>query len=76
MKKNIREMADAKGGMDADFANMGIDPAQYEALEKDFQEVLQELVGDSNMETFRKEYEKLHRALKTSYESEKRLVRR
>jgi len=28
------------------------------------------------MEKFRKEYEKLHRALKTSYESEKRLVRR
>lgn len=29
-------MTDAKGGMDQDFANMGIDPAQYEALEKDF----------------------------------------
>ena len=28
------------------------------------------------MEKFRKEYEKLHRALKTSYESEKRLVKR
>ena len=28
------------------------------------------------MEKFRKEYEKIHRALKTSYESEKRLVRR
>jgi hypothetical protein len=28
------------------------------------------------MERFRIEYEKLHRALRTSYESEKRLVRR
>lgn len=28
------------------------------------------------MEKFRKEYEKLHRALKTSYESEKRLVKK
>ena len=28
------------------------------------------------MERFRNEYEKLHRALKTSYESEKRLVKR
>lgn len=55
---------------------MGVDPAQYEALEKDFQEVLKELVEDQSMEKFRKEYEKLHRALKTSYESEKRLVRR
>jgi hypothetical protein len=64
------------GAMDNEFAKMGVDPAQYEALEKDFQEVLNELVGDSSMEKFRKEYEKLHRALKTSYESEKRLVKR
>lgn len=62
--------------MDNDFVQMGVDPAQYEALEKDFSEVLQELVGDQSMEKFRKEYEKLHRALKTSYESEKRLVKR
>mmetsp|Transcript_9994 Transcript_9994/g.9936 ORF Transcript_9994/g.9936 Transcript_9994/m.9936 type:complete len:204 (+) Transcript_9994:76-687(+) len=55
---------------------MGLDPAAYEALEKDFQEVLNELVGDQSMERFRNEYEKLHRALKTSYESEKRLVKR
>jgi len=34
------------------------------------------LVGDQSMERFRNEYEKLHRALKTSYESEKRLVKR
>mmetsp|Transcript_21769 Transcript_21769/g.16114 ORF Transcript_21769/g.16114 Transcript_21769/m.16114 type:complete len:100 (+) Transcript_21769:53-352(+) len=55
---------------------MGLDPAAYEALERDFQEVLNELVGDQSMERFRNEYEKLHRALKTSYESEKRLVKR
>ena len=39
-------------------------------------QVLNELVGDQSMERFRNEYEKLHRALKTSYESEKRLVKR
>lgn len=55
---------------------MGVDPAQYEALERDFNEVLEDLAQDGSMEKFRKEYEKLHRALKTSYESEKRLVRR
>lgn len=32
--------------MDNDFIKMGIDQAQYENLEKDFNEVLQELVGD------------------------------
>lgn len=55
---------------------MGVDPAQYEALERDFREVLNAMVSDKGMERFRQEYEKLHRALKTSYESEKRLVKR
>jgi hypothetical protein len=34
------------------------------------------LVGDQSMEKFRNEYEKLHRALKKSYESEKRSVKK
>ncbi|CEL97806.1 unnamed protein product [Vitrella brassicaformis CCMP3155] len=40
-----------------------------EALEKDFQEVLQELVGDKRLARFQAEYEKLHGALKKSHES-------
>lgn len=55
---------------------MGVDPAQYEALERDFKEVLNAMLGEKNMERYRNEYDKLHRALKTSYESEKRLVKR
>merc|ERR1712217_910430 len=42
----------------------------------DFQEVLQELIGDKSLEHFRLEYEKLHRALKKSHESEKRLIKK
>ena len=53
-----------------------MDPSQYEALERDFKEVLSAMVGEKSMERFKTEYEKLHRALKTSYESEKRLVKR
>jgi hypothetical protein len=53
-----------------------VEPAQYEALERDFKEVLNAMVGEKSMERFKAEYEKLHRALKTSYESEKRLVKR
>ena len=63
-------------GQAEEFLSMGIDQAQYEALEKDFNEVLQQMVGERSMERFREEYEKLHRALKTSYESEKRLVKK
>merc|ERR1719364_506998 len=48
----------------------------FEALEKDFQEVLTELVGDKSLERFRLEYEKLHRALKKSHDSEKRLIKK
>jgi hypothetical protein len=55
---------------------MGVDPAQYEALEREFKEVLNAMAGEKTMERYRVEYEKLHRALKTSYESEKRLVKR
>ncbi|KAH0623772.1 hypothetical protein JD844_006888 [Phrynosoma platyrhinos] len=46
----------------------------FEALEKDFQEVINELTGDQSLEKFRVEYEKLHAVLKKSYENEKRLM--
>ncbi|XP_041476507.1 cilia- and flagella-associated protein 58-like [Lytechinus variegatus] len=53
-----------------------IEDTAFEALEKDFQEVLNELMGDKSLEKFRSEYEKLHRALKKSHESEKRLMQK
>jgi chromosome segregation ATPase len=58
-----------------EFLQMGVSPELYEALERDFKEVLQSMVGEKTMERFKAEYEKLHRALKTSYDSEKRLVK-
>jgi len=53
-----------------------IEENAFEALERDFQEVLGELLGDKSLEKFRVEYEKLHRALKKSHESEKRLMQK
>ena len=50
--------------------------AAFEALERDFQEVLANLVGDKSLEKFRMEYEKLHRALKRSHEHEKKLIKK
>lgn len=52
------------------------DDSAFEALEKDFQEVLTELTGDRSLEKFRLEYEKLHKALKKSHESERRLMQK
>ena len=65
-------MGDKKDGME----DMGLEGSAFEALERDFQEVLQELVGDKSLERFRNEYDKLHRALKKSHESEKRLIKK
>jgi len=53
-----------------------IEDSAFEALEKDFQDVLGELMGDRSLERFRGEYEKLHKALKKSHESEKRLMQK
>jgi len=62
---------EAKKDADGDF-----EASAFEALERDFQEILQELVGDKSLEHFRQEYEKLHRALKKSHESEKHLIKK
>jgi hypothetical protein len=43
-------------------------------LEQEFQDVLHELMGDRSLEKFKLEYEKLHKALIKSHESEKRLM--
>lgn len=54
----------------------GAEDSTFEALERDFQEVLSELMGDKSLEKFRVEYEKLHRALKKSHDGEKRLMQK
>ena len=45
-------------------------------MEKDFQDVLQELAADASLEHFRRQYERLHRALMSSHENEKKLLHR
>ena len=65
-----------KGTTDALDADLEANTSAFEALERDFQEVLQGLLGDQSLEKFRLEYEKLHRALKKSHEQEKRLVKK
>ena len=55
---------------------IGVSATAIETLERDFQNVINELGGEDNLERFRLEYEKLHRALKKSHESEKRLIKK
>lgn len=52
------------GEKEKGFDDLGAETQAFDTLERDFQEVLQMLVGDKSLEKFRLEYEKLHRALK------------
>ncbi|NWX82789.1 CFA58 protein, partial [Nothoprocta ornata] len=51
-----------------------LEESAIEALEKDFQDVIDLLKGDKTLEKFRIEYEKLHAVMKKSHENEKRLM--
>ncbi|NXH14187.1 CFA58 protein, partial [Bucco capensis] len=51
-----------------------VEDSAFEALEKEFQEVINLLKRDETLEKFRIEFEKLHAVLKKSHENEKRLM--
>ncbi|KAH0506977.1 Cilia- and flagella-associated protein 58 [Microtus ochrogaster] len=51
-----------------------LEETAFEEIERDFQEVLNELSGDKSLEKFRVEYEKLHNIMRKSYDNEKRLM--
>jgi hypothetical protein len=55
---------------------VAFDDTAFQQLEQEFQDVLQELMGDRSLEKFKTEYEKLHKALIKSHESEKRLMQK
>ena len=65
-------MPDEKG---EDFESLGFDPSTFAALEADFENTLVEL-SEPHLDRFKAEYETLHRALKKSHESEKRLLKK
>lgn len=66
----------ADEGLDKVLQDLDLAPTEYEALERDFQIMLQEMQGDQTLEKFRQDYEKLHRTLKRSHEIEKRLIKK
>ena len=66
ISKCINRHPQQKGGTDGE--------ESFEALEKQFQLVLTELLGDKSVEKFRTEYEKITGALRKAHESEKRLM--
>ena len=48
--------------------SMGIQPEQMEDIEREFKQLLEEIVGNQNLEAFRQQYQNIHDTLKTTYE--------
>ena len=54
----------------------GLSTSAFEALERDFNDVLDGLAHDPTLDAFRVEYERLFRTLRKSHDQERRLVRK
>ena len=50
------------------------DPDQFEDIERDFKQFLDEIVGNQNLKRFKEEYTKIFRQLKTSYNQERKVL--
>ena len=50
------------------------DEALMEDMEKDFQAVIKDLLGNESLGRFRTEYEKLHNSIKMAHENEMKLM--
>ncbi|KAJ1459993.1 flagellar associated protein [Pelagophyceae sp. CCMP2097] len=73
---DIEVEGDDASGMKAGDAEAEFSLSAFEALERDFNEVLQTLSADRSLDRFRAEYEKIHRALKRSHEHERKLIKK
>jgi deoxyhypusine synthase len=56
--------------------SLGYDQEQYEAIESEFKEFLNDHLKGKDLEKFKLEYTKINKALKTSYEGEKKLIKK
>jgi len=77
MAEEDPDMEIEKGGGKENFeGELEANTSAFEALERDFQDVLTDLMNDQSLDKFRLEYEKVLKALKKSHEQEKRLVKK
>lgn len=63
-----------RGGKGKEKAEPDENETNFEALEKEFEGVLSELLSNQNLHAFRAEYEKLHEVLITTHENELKLI--
>ncbi|CAD8139037.1 unnamed protein product [Paramecium octaurelia] len=56
--------------------DLGFSEQDRDALEREFQEIINELANEPALERFRQEYTKLHQAFRNAYDQERRLLRK
>lgn len=56
--------------------NMGIDRETFENIEREFQDFLQSIIGETSLERFREQYEQTYELLKSSYRTEQDLIKK
>lgn len=79
MEEQIDDLETADKKMreaEKEIERLGLTQSDFDRVDQDFQYVLQEIAGDKTLERFRLEYQKLHKTLKTSHETEKKLIKR
>ena len=50
--------------------SMGMQPEEFERVEQEFKQFLEDIVGNENMEAFRQQYQNIHDTLKSTYDQE------
>ncbi len=48
--------------------SMGMQPEEFDRIENEFKQFLEEIVGNENLEAFRQQYQNIHDTLKSTYE--------
>jgi hypothetical protein len=59
-----------------DLEKLSLDPDSFEDIEREFRQFMDEIVGQQNLKRFKDEYQKIFKTLKTSYQSERKIVQR
>ena len=59
-----------------DLEKLSLDPDSFEDIEREFRQFMDEIIGQQNLKRFKDEYQKIFKTLKTSYQSERKIVQR
>ena len=65
-----------KAQVTKEIEQLGLDQEKFDDIEREFKQFLEEIIGNQNLEKFKKEYQNIHKTLKTSYEGEKKLIKK